>query len=72
MKNCDTCCNLSRFRNLKNWQGRIGICDHTDYNICSISGNLNCKFYQSKKYREYRNKKEKHKVKNLKRYNYEF
>jgi len=48
MKSCDTCNYFVRIRNLKNWQGRIGICEYEDGTLSKVI--KKCKNYKSKKY----------------------
>ena len=48
MRSCDTCDYFVRVKNLKGWQGRIGICVFDDGSLEKVI--KNCKYYAGKKY----------------------
>jgi hypothetical protein len=48
MKSCDTCEWFVRLKNLKGWQGRIGICEYEDGSLARVV--KNCQNHKGKKY----------------------
>jgi hypothetical protein len=53
-KSCDTCEWFVKIKDLKGWQGRLGICEYEDGSLSEVI--TNCDDYKSKKYKRTKTK----------------